>query len=122
MKSRKIIAGIDEVGRGSLIGSVYSAAVIFNDGELISNLTDSKKITAKNRSYLANIIIDKAAAVSIGIATRDEIDDLNIHHATPFIIVRVSIPVSGAYLPSIKSKSALIGRLSIALFILRSVA
>ena len=82
MKSRKIIAGIDEVGRGSLIGSVYSAAVIFNDGELISNLTDSKKITAKNRSYLANIIIDKAAAVSIGIATRDEIDSLNIHHAT----------------------------------------
>ena len=82
MKSRKIIAGIDEVGRGSLIGSVYSAAVIFNDGELISNLTDSKKITAKNRSYLANIIIDKAAAVSIGIAIRDEIDSLNIHHAT----------------------------------------
>ena len=82
MKSRKIIAGIDEVGRGSLIGSVYSAAVIFNDDGLISNLTDSKKITVKNRLYLANIIIDKAAAVSIGIATRDEIDSLNIHHAT----------------------------------------
>jgi ribonuclease HII len=82
MKSRKIIAGIDEVGRGSLIGSVYSAAVIFNDDELICNLTDSKKITVKNRLYLANIIIDKADAVSIGIATRDEIDSLNIHHAT----------------------------------------
>ena len=82
MKSRKIIAGIDEVGRGSLIGSVYSAAVIFNEDGLIDNLTDSKKTTVKNRLYLANIIIDKAAAVSIGIATRDEIDSLNIHHAT----------------------------------------
>jgi ribonuclease HII len=82
MKSRKIIAGIDEVGRGSLIGSVYSAAVIFNNDSLITDLSDSKKINVKNRLYLANIIIDKAAAVSIGIATRDEIDDLNIHHAT----------------------------------------
>jgi len=82
MKSRKIIAGIDEVGRGSLIGSVYSAAVILNDDELICNLTDSKNTSVKNRLYLANIIIDKAAAVSIGIATRDEIDSLNIHHAT----------------------------------------
>ena len=82
MKSRKIIAGIDEVGRGSLIGSVYSAAVILNDDRLICNLTDSKKTSFKNRLNLANIIMKKAAAVSIGIATRDEIDDLNIHHAT----------------------------------------
>jgi ribonuclease HII len=82
MKSRKIIAGIDEVGRGSLIGSVYSAAVIFDNDNLINNLSDSKKISVTNRLYLANIIIKKAAAVSIGIATRDEIDDLNIHHAT----------------------------------------
>ncbi len=82
MKSTKIIAGIDEVGRGSLIGSVYSAAVIFNDDSLMNKLTDSKKITVKNRLYLANIIIEKAAAVSIGIASRDEIDKLNIHHAT----------------------------------------
>ena len=111
MKSRKIIAGIDEVGRGSLIGSVYSAAVIFNDGELISNLTDSKKITAKNRSYLANIIIDKAAAVSIGIATRDEIDSLNIHHATLLSMKRAidNLPIKadlvlidGKYAPETK--------------------
>jgi ribonuclease HII len=82
MKSRKIIAGIDEVGRGSLIGSVYSAAVIFNNNDLISNLKDSKKISAKNRLFLANLILERASAVSIGVATRDEIDDLNIHHAT----------------------------------------
>ena len=82
MKSRKIIAGIDEVGRGSLIGSVYSAAVIFLDDSSISNLADSKKLSNKNRQNLADVIAKKAAAVSIGIATRDEIDDFNIHHAT----------------------------------------
>jgi ribonuclease HII len=82
MKSRKIIAGIDEVGRGSLIGSVYSAAVIFLDDSSISNLADSKKLSNKNRQYLADVIAKKAAAVSIGIATRDEIDDFNIHYAT----------------------------------------
>ena len=88
MKSRKIIAGIDEVGRGSLIGSVYSAAVILSDDRLISNLSDSKKISFKNRLNLANIIMKKADAVSIGIATRDEIDDINIHHATLLSIKR----------------------------------
>ena len=82
MKSRKIIAGIDEVGRGSLIGSVYSSAVVFYNDILISNLADSKKISSKKRSYLANTILKRAAAVSIGIASRDEIDALNIHHAT----------------------------------------
>ena len=51
MKSRKIIAGIDEVGRGSLIGSVYSAAVIFDNDNLINNLSDSKKISVTNRLY-----------------------------------------------------------------------
>ena len=55
MKSRKIIAGIDEVGRGSLIGSVYSAAVILSDDRLISNLSDSKKISFKNKTILEKI-------------------------------------------------------------------
>ena len=91
MKSRKIIAGIDEVGRGSLIGSLYSAAVILSDDRLISNLSDSKKISFKNRLNLANIIMKKADAVSIGIATRDEIDDINIHHATLLSMKRLLI-------------------------------
>ena len=82
MKSRKIIAGVDEVGRGSLIGSVYSAAVIFPDHGFSLKLNDSKKLTVKSRIKLANRIIKESMCISIGVATKDEIDSLNIHHAT----------------------------------------
>ena len=82
MKSRKIIAGVDEVGRGSLIGSVYSAAVILPYHGISVKLDDSKKLTGKSRIKLANRIIKESICISIGIATKDEIDSLNIHHAT----------------------------------------
>ena len=82
MKSRKIIAGVDEVGRGSLIGSVYSAAVILPDHGFSLKLDDSKKLTCKSRRNLANRIIKESMCISIGVATKDEIDSLNIHHAT----------------------------------------
>ena len=82
MKSRKIIAGVDEVGRGSLIGSVYSAAVILPDHGFSLKLNDSKKLTCKSRRNLANRIIKESMCISIGVATKDEIDSLNIHHAT----------------------------------------
>ena len=82
MKSRKIIAGVDEVGRGSLVGSVFSAAVIFQPSIIIDNIVDSKKLSPKNRIKLSNNIIVNSLCVSIGVATKDEIDDINIHHAT----------------------------------------
>ena len=82
MKSSKIIAGVDEVGRGSLIGSVYSAAVILDKKCRIDNLMDSKKISDKNRRILTNKILTRSLSVSIGIATKDEIDSINIHQAT----------------------------------------
>ena len=82
MKSRKIIAGVDEVGRGSLVGSVFSAAVIFQPSINIENIVDSKKLSPKNRTKLSNNIIANSLCVSIGVATKDEIDDINIHHAT----------------------------------------
>ena len=82
MKSSKIIAGVDEVGRGSLIGSVYSAAVILPKKHIIKGLTDSKKISDKKRRILSNEIIRHSLSVSIGTATKDEIDSCNIHHAT----------------------------------------
>ena len=82
MKSRKIIAGVDEVGRGSLVGAVFSAAVIFRPDIHIENLVDSKKLTSKTRTKLSNIIIINSLSVSIGVATKDEVDDINIHHAT----------------------------------------
>ena len=82
MKSRKIIAGVDEVGRGSLIGSVYSAAVILPDNGFSMELKDSKKLTEKSRIKIANSLIRESVCISIGIATKDEIDSINIHHAT----------------------------------------
>ena len=82
MKSRKIIAGVDEVGRGSLIGSVYSAAVILPDHGSSLKLKDSKKLSEKSRVKLANSLIKESICISIGIATKDEIDSINIHHAT----------------------------------------
>ena len=57
MTSSKIIAGVDEVGRGSLVGSVFSAAVILSDDTKITNLKDSKKLSANKRIKIANDII-----------------------------------------------------------------
>ena len=78
MKSRKIIAGVDEVGRGSLIGSVYSAAVILPVNGFSIELKDSKKLTGKSRIKIANSLIRESISISIGIATKDEIDSINI--------------------------------------------
>ena len=82
MKSRKIIAGVDEVGRGSLIGSVFSSAVIFQESKSFLDLKDSKKLSEKLRIKLANKIVKQSLCISIGIATKDEIDSINIHNAT----------------------------------------
>tara|TARA_B100001113_G_scaffold125305_1_gene102263 strand:+ start:685 stop:1239 length:555 start_codon:yes stop_codon:yes gene_type:complete len=110
MKSSKIIAGVDEVGRGSLVGSVYSAAVIFDKNYIINNLADSKKISELKRKNLANEIIMHSLSVSIGIATKDEIDSMNIHYATLLSMRRAIINlniipnivyVDGLYCPDI---------------------
>ena len=110
MKSSKIIAGVDEVGRGSLIGSVYSAAVILDKEYRIDNLMDSKKISDKKRRILANKILMNSLSVSIGIATKDEIDSINIHHATLLSMKRAIanlnitpdvVYVDGLYCPNI---------------------
>jgi len=82
MKSRKIIAGVDEVGRGSLVGSVFSAAVILKNDQSNIEFKDSKKLTEKKRILICDKIINLSICVSIGVATKDEIDSMNIHHAT----------------------------------------
>ncbi len=110
MKSSKIIAGVDEVGRGSLIGSVYSAAVILDQNCMIDGLIDSKKISDRKRRILANEIIMNSLSVSIGLATKDEIDSVNIHHATLLSMKRAImnlhivpeiVHVDGLYCPDI---------------------
>tara|TARA_Y100000022_G_scaffold198744_1_gene209664 strand:- start:1755 stop:2309 length:555 start_codon:yes stop_codon:yes gene_type:complete len=111
MKSRKIIAGVDEVGRGSLIGSVFSAAVILSDNKFSSKLKDSKKLSEKVRIKLASEIILHSLSVSIGIATKDEIDSMNIHNATLLSMKRAICNLSikpdfaqidGLFVPEIK--------------------
>lgn len=76
------IAGIDEVGRGPLAGPVVAAAVILDPHNSIIGLTDSKKISAKRRELLAVEIRQKSLAWALGRAEVEEIDQLNIHHAT----------------------------------------
>ncbi|WP_413737243.1 ribonuclease HII [Sodalis sp. RH21] len=76
------IAGVDEVGRGPLVGAVVTAAVILDPARPISGLADSKKLSAKRRESLYDEITDKALAWSLGRAEAAEIDRLNIFHAT----------------------------------------
>lgn len=75
-----IIAGVDEAGRGPLAGPVVAAAVII--GEPIPGIDDSKKLTTKKRASLAITIRDKALSYAYGHASVEEINELNIHHAT----------------------------------------
>ncbi len=77
-----LVAGIDEAGRGPLAGPVAAAAVILDPESPIEGLADSKRLTARRRSALYEVIIDKALAVGIGESQREEIDRLNIFQAT----------------------------------------
>ncbi|MCT4687404.1 ribonuclease HII [Vallitalea sp.] len=80
--NKKYICGIDEVGRGPLSGPVVSAAVILPKDANILYINDSKKLTESKREELYDIIMEKAIAVSIGMANVDVIDDINILNAT----------------------------------------
>ncbi len=81
MKKKKIIAGVDEVGRGCLAGPVVSAAVILKDSINLKLLKDSKKISFKKRLEISEHI-KLNSYYSIGIASVDEILDLNILRAS----------------------------------------
>lgn len=78
----KLIAGVDEVGRGPLAGPVVTAAVILDLNKPIEGLNDSKKLTEKRREQLAPIIKQNALAWSLGRAEVEEIDQINILQAT----------------------------------------
>ncbi len=78
----KLVCGIDEAGRGPLAGPVYAAAVVLPLGLEIDGLNDSKKLSEKKREQLFDIICEKAVDYSIGIATEQEIDEINILNAT----------------------------------------
>ena len=107
----KIIAGVDEVGRGSLIGPVYAAAVILNASINKKILRDSKKISKNKREKLSKLI-KKNSIWSLGKASIKEIEKLNILHATLLAMKRAIIKlkkkpelvlIDGNKLPFIKN-------------------
>lgn len=83
-----LIAGVDEAGRGPLIGSVVTAAVILDPNNPIEGLNDSKKLSEKKRELLFVEIQQKALAWCIAEASHTEIDELNILHATMLAMTR----------------------------------
>lgn len=78
----QLIAGVDEVGRGPLVGDVVTAAVILDPNNPIEGLNDSKKLSEKKRLALLPEIKQKALAWSVGRCSPREIDELNIFQAT----------------------------------------
>ena len=81
-KGIKYIAGIDEVGRGPLVGPVVTAAVILPRDFYDERINDSKKLTEKKRELLYDVIMENALSVGIGMSNEDVIDEINILEAT----------------------------------------
>ena len=113
LKKYKIIAGVDEVGRGCLAGPVVSAAVILKKNAQIKNLKDSKKLSFEQRMEVSKDIKNNSL-FSIGIASVKEIEKLNILQASLLSMKRaiLNLPkkpdlvlVDGIFAPKILSKS-----------------
>lgn len=81
-KGIQVIGGVDEVGRGPLIGNVVAACVVLPNDFQLEGLTDSKKLSEKKRDQFYEIICEQALAIGIGEATNQEIDEMNIYQAT----------------------------------------
>ncbi|MEI7062816.1 ribonuclease HII [Dickeya chrysanthemi] len=92
----RCIAGVDEVGRGPLVGAVVTAAVILDPSRPIVGLADSKVLSEKRRLALYDEIREKALAWSLGRAEPEEIDSLNILHATMLAMQRAvaALPIT----------------------------
>ena len=78
----QLIGGVDEVGRGPLVGPVVTACVILPKNYQLDGLTDSKKLSEKKREKFCEIILKDAISVGIGIIYEDKIDEVNIYEAT----------------------------------------
>ena len=76
------IAGVDEVGRGPLIGPVVAACVVLPKNERIDGLTDSKKLSEKKRNEFFDLIYEKALGIGIGVIDNKKIDEVNIYEAS----------------------------------------
>lgn len=110
-----MICGIDEAGRGPLAGPVVAGAVILRDDCEILGVNDSKKLSAKKRELLYDEIMEKAAAVSVGIVSPQRIDEINILQATyeamraavaglktePGILLNDAVTIPGLTIPQV---------------------
>ena len=81
-KKINFIAGVDEVGRGPLVGPVVASCVVLPKGYTLDGLTDSKKLTKKQREKFYKIIKDDALGIGIGVVSEKVIDEINIYEAT----------------------------------------
>ena len=78
----KYIGGVDEVGRGPLIGPVVASCVVLPKDFVLEGLTDSKKLSEKKRNLFYDYIINNCVAYGIGIVSPEEIDEINIYEAS----------------------------------------
>ena len=83
----KLIGGIDEVGRGPLVGPVVSACVILPLNYQLDGLTDSKKLSEKKRNYFYDILMHDAISIGIGVIYEKTIDKVNIYEATKLAMI-----------------------------------
>ena len=95
------VCGTDEAGRGPLAGSVVAAAVILPAGLVIPGLDDSKKLTEKKREALYGVILEKAVAWGVALASPREIDELNILSASLLAMRRAVEAVKETLVPGI---------------------
>ncbi len=114
-ESRGYVCGIDEVGRGPLAGPVVAGAVILPKDCKILYLNDSKKLTAKKREELYDVIMKEAVAVGIGYASPARIDEINILQATyeamreaisklpiqPDVLLNDAVKIPGVNIPQV---------------------
>jgi ribonuclease HII len=106
----RLIAGVDEAGRGALAGAVVAAAVILSPGTRIAGLADSKKLSPKQREKLFSAIQSVALGIGIGVVDEEAIDRMNILQASLLAMEKAvtSLPlaphfllVDGNHLPSL---------------------
>ena len=112
----ELIAGVDEAGRGCLAGPVVAAAVVFLKNQTIQGLRDSKRLSAKKREQLFQIIKSESQEYSIGLANHLEVDQYNILKATMLAMQRaidqlhqndIQVLIDGPHCPVVRSNMSL---------------
>ena len=94
---KPLACGLDEAGRGPLAGPVYAAAVILDPTRPIAGLNDSKALSAKKRGLLEREIMEKALFWKVSLASREEIDELNILHASMLAMERCGLEAQSRF-------------------------